>query len=177
MLQDPRPKARPIRRACLPFLAAGAALAAAIALAAPEAGKAFQDWVTRCERAAGDDGREQCFIVQNLVLKEGNQRVMLIAVAFPPDEPDPVAVLTLPLGISLPPGVRLRIDGGEEHLFAVDRCIASGCKVGFVLSGELLGAFKRGLQAVVTIHDGGRQPITLPVSLRGFTAALRSLSE
>ena len=168
--------ARPRKIPAAPRAALALALVVAAPLsAAPVDGEAYQDWVTRCEPIGEDESAKQCFIVQNLVLKEKNQRVMLIAVAYPPEQPDPVAVLTLPLGISLPPGVRLRVDDGEVHRLAVDRCLATGCKAGFILSGQLLQAFKAGLKAEVTIHDGGRQPITLPVSLRGFTAALRSL--
>lgn len=109
------------------------------------------------------------------MLKENDRRVMLVAVTYPAGKPDPVVILTLPLGILLPPGIALTIDGGKARRYQVDRCLTSGCKAAFVLDPELLVRFKAGIRADVTIQDGNRAPVTLPVSLVGFTAALRSL--
>ncbi|MFT5391776.1 MAG: invasion protein IalB, partial [Gammaproteobacteria bacterium] len=52
--------------------------APAFAQATPEDGKTYTDWVIRCETPS-DEAVERCFIVQNLVLKDQNQRVLLIA--------------------------------------------------------------------------------------------------
>lgn len=152
--------------------------------AAPKEGATFKDWVVRCEvldaagepkgRATGTT-RKTCFIVQNLVLKDKNQRVLLVAVAHAPDRQSPVAVFTLPLGIFLPAGVALSIDGAPARRYQVQRCVASGCKLQILLEPPLLKQFRDGIKAEVTIRDGQGTPITLPVSLRGFTAALQSL--
>jgi invasion protein IalB len=156
----------------------------AVGLAAPVPGTTFKDWIVSCEvpkEATGDDAsrseeqRRHCYIVQNLVLKEKNQRVLVIAVTYPKGKDQPIAMLTMPLGIALPPGISLSVDGDKPRRYAVDRCLASGCKAGIVLDEKLLGRFKAGNRAVVTVHDGRRNPIALPVSLQGFTAALRSL--
>ncbi|MEM7504921.1 MAG: invasion associated locus B family protein, partial [Pseudomonadota bacterium] len=40
---------------------------------------------------------------------------------------------------------------------------------------DQLAEFKKGLQAFVTFHDMRRKPVTVPVSLRGFTKALAAL--
>jgi len=156
--------------AALLVLALGAPPAAAL----PENGQKFKDWVAHCEKT-GEGKPVQCFICQDLVLKKKKQRVLLIRIAIPPTRDDPIAVLTLPLGISLPPGVSVRVDDGKPVRVRVERCVASGCIAGFPLNKELLAAFKAGSKAFVTIHDSRRKPATLPVSLSGFTAALTSL--
>jgi invasion protein IalB len=172
-----------LRALCAAVLTTSAAAAVfapifapALAQAAPEDGKTYKDWVIRCETPTGE-AAERCFIVQNLVLKDQNQRVLLVAITYTAGKPNPVAVLTLPLGISLPPGITLRIDGGEPHRFAIERCVANGCKVGFILTRALLARFKAGLKAEILVHDASRSPINLPVSLRGFTAALAAIKQ
>ncbi len=144
------------------------------AAAGPKDGQRFKDWAAKCQKPA-DDKPEQCFVFQDLVLKDKKQRVLLIRVAIPPSRKDPVAVLTLPLGISLPPGVSIRVDDGEPVRVQVERCVANGCIAGFPLENELLASFKAGAKAYVTIQDSRRKPATLPISLSGFTAAVKSL--
>ncbi len=153
------------------------ALSAASVGAATKPHATFKDWAVRCEDrpATSQDSPAHCYMVQRLVLKDKNQRVLVVAVTYPKGREQPVAVFTLPLGIALPPGIALAVDGDKPRRYAVDRCVANGCKAGIVLDAALLKRFKAGNRAMVTIHDGQRKPISLPVSLQGFTAALRSL--
>ncbi len=155
---------------CLALLAGGARES----VARPENGKAFKNWTVRCEKAKEAE-EETCYIFQNLVLKEGGQRVLHIAVGYLPDREEPVALLTLPLGISLPPGGTLQVDDNEPVRFQIERCEPNGCRAGLILRPELLQQFKKGMKAQVTFHDAGRRPISVPVSLQGFTAGLASL--
>ncbi len=86
----------------------------------PADGDAFGSWRVSCETAA-DSHRRGCFIVQNLVLREGGQRVLQIAVGYVEQTPDPIALLSLPLGISLPPGASIRIDEHEAKRIPIER--------------------------------------------------------
>lgn len=147
------------------------------AAAEPKGGEVHDNWTTKCEKPedAKEDTKEQCFIFQNLVLKEGGQRVLAVAVVYPPEGSDPVALFTLPLGISLPPGAALAVDDGEPVRFPIERCEPSGCRAGLKLEAALLEKMKKGARAQVTFHDGSRRPISVPLSLKGFTAGLQSL--
>ncbi|MEM7250811.1 MAG: invasion associated locus B family protein [Pseudomonadota bacterium] len=148
-------------------------------VAAPLHGKTFSDWVIRCEKPV-DDGverpqsRDECFMAQNLVLRDGNQRVLLFAVAHSPGK-GPVAIVTMPLGIALPPGITIQVDGGKTLQFEIERCVKDGCKAAFPLDDQMVRSFKRGLVAEVVIRDAARRPVAIPVSLKGFTAALKEL--
>ncbi len=141
----------------------------------PEA-KRFQDWMLRCEQPPSG-GAEQCFVFQNLVLREGKGRVLLFAVTYPPKREEPVAILTLPLGISLPPGVSMQIAEDEPLRLAVEHCIPGGCRVVLPVAKKLLDQFKAEAQLQVTFHDARRRPVKLSVSLKGFTAALKELKK
>ncbi len=143
-------------------------------IAAPKSGQTFENWTARCDTVKNSD-TEQCFIFQNLVLKDSGQRVLHVAIGYLPQRPDPVALITLPLGIALPPGGSISIDEGEAIPFAIERCETQGCRAGVVLDDGLLQKFKKGLSASVTFHDGTRKPIAAPLSLKGFTAGLNAL--
>ena len=73
----------------------------------------FDDWFKECEMVTDEKGEqiEICQISQTLIDKESDQPMMKIAVGYVPDKDQPVAVITLPLGIFLPPGIELQIDG------------------------------------------------------------------
>ncbi len=137
-------------------------------------GKAFQNWTTRCDNK-NEAKIERCYIFQNLVLREGGQRVLHVAVGYIPDLDDPVALVTLPLGISLPPGASIQVDDNEALRFQIERCETNGCRAGISLDDEMLQQLQKGLEAQIIFHDGARRPISVPLSLKGFTAGLKSL--
>jgi len=144
------------------------------AQAKPVNGKSYENWTVRCEMPKGSK-QEQCFIFQNLVLKKGGQRVLHVAIGYIKGRPDPVALITMPLGISLPPGGSIVIDDGDPIRFQIERCEPAGCRAGMTLKDKLLTAFKKGIKATVTFMDASRRPINVPLSLKGFTAGLKAL--
>lgn len=142
--------------------------------AAPEPGKVYQDWTVGCEQTSGAE-TQSCYIFQNLVLKEGGQRVLHIAVGHLSSNKKPAAIVTFPLGISLPPGVSIRIDAGETTKFGVERCHANGCIGAVALDPAMVDAMKAGKKAHIGFHDTNRREILIPISLSGFTAGYKSL--
>jgi len=169
----PMPIKPQLRRAAWTALIAALG-ASGLVGAAPEHGQAFEDWTARCEKPAGA-AVERCYIFQNLVLKETGERLLHMAVGHLAADGQTAAVVTLPLGISLPPGAAISVDGGEPVRFQVERCDASGCVGAIALEPDMLAALKRGREARITFHDGTRRPIAVPVSLMGFTAGFESL--
>lgn len=137
----------------------------------------FDDWAVRCGEL--DDGAgntaQVCEMLQRVSVEETGQPVMEMAVGYLPEREQPVAVFTLPLGIRLPPGVQLSVDGGEPIRFPVQLCVRQGCRADLLLSPELLESLRNGTQAQVTVLDPRGQPVNLPVSLIGFTDALERI--
>jgi invasion protein IalB len=135
----------------------------------------YEEWLVRCGRPGGE---EVCEMVQQPVGENGKP-VMAVAVGKVPGNPNPGMIILLPLGISLPPGVSLRIDGGAEIPARVERCERQGCQVEMLLEPDLLSALKGGSRATVDFHvqrQDRLQRVRVPVSLLGFTAALNEVS-
>jgi len=167
--------------------------------AEPKAGEKFEDWTVQCEtipvpqeklavKVEGSEGSGDkkadapatkettlCQIVQTLTEESSDQPVMQMAVGYLPGSENPVGALLLPLGIWLPPGVELRVDEGKTGRIPVDTCDPAGCRAGVELDAEFLAGMKKGNELNVTFGGRNRQGITVPISLKGFTAALGSL--
>jgi invasion protein IalB len=134
----------------------------------------FQDWAVRCGRPA-EGAAESCEMLQQRQDEKG-QTVLAIAVGKVPNNANPGMLIILPLGIWLPPGVVLKVDGGEEVPARVERCERRGCQVELLLEPNVLAILKSGREANVLfqIYDENGQPkvVGVPFSLLGFTAAL-----
>lgn len=161
---------RPNRVAAAPLLAL-LCLSGGAEAGEAKNGQVFDNWTVRCETPEGME-REQCLIFQMVVLRQGGQRVLHIAVGYVPTSDLPIAILTLPLGISLPPGASLQVGDGDPVRFPVERCEPKGCKAGLKLSQSLLTKLRQGEAAQVTFHDGERHPVNVSLSLKGFATGL-----
>jgi invasion protein IalB len=141
----------------------------------PIDGAKFEDWSISCEQVEGGAQAEQCFIVQQRILKEGGGTVLMIHAGYPGSGEELFAQFTLPLGILLPLGMELQIDKLDVKRFPIQTCGPNGCKTMVKMDEPLLDALKTGAEAKVTFYDIARTPVTIPISLNGFTAALRAL--
>ena len=143
--------------------------------AEPVDGESYGNWTVRCESKAG---KEECFIFQNLVLQEGGSRLLHVAVGYlSAVKKTPVILVSMPLGISLPPGASIKIDDQEPIKFQIERCEPSGCRGGFKLKESMLEMFIQGQTTTVTFHDGQRKAIDVPLSLAGFSDGLEALKK
>ena len=137
----------------------------------------FKDWVVRCGRP-NEQAPELCEM-QQLVDSE-DRTVMAVAVARVPGTTDLGLLIVLPLGIVLPAGVALQIDGGAEIPLQVDRCERQGCRIEMLLEPDLVNRLKAGSRATVFFEapdpQGERQRLAVPISLLGFTAALNEVT-
>ena len=137
-------------------------------------GDKFKEWTMRCEAPEG--AQQVCHIFQVAKDKETGQDIVHIAIGYRADLPDPLAIISVPLGIFLPPGVSLQIDEGNPVRAPYEVCDRDACRAGFPLSGEMVSSLKGGLSLKVTLENPLGEKITLPVSLSGFTAGLNALA-
>jgi invasion protein IalB len=144
--------------------------------AQPRSGDSFKDWSVQCETPPGGS-RETCYIYQNLLLKNGQQRLLHIAVGYLAKSGKAATFITLPLGVSLPGGVSLSVDDGPARRFRYERCEANGCLAPLMLNDGLIRSFKAGREVRVTFFDGNRREVSVPVSLLGFTAGFNALAQ
>ena len=146
--------------------------AAAEAQNVRETGRTFRDWNEACE--ADDQGREVCFIFQRVSFK--GRQVANVTLGYKQGKSGPVAVINMPLGaIHLPDGLRLRTDQGVDGWAPFKFCDKRGCHVELEVEQQVLAAMQAGTNGWLLFYDLRRQPIQLPISLRGLTAGLQSL--
>lgn len=134
----------------------------------------FQDWGVRCGTLQ-QTGERACEMFQVVTETESGKQVMAIVIGYPPQVEQPVAMFQLPLGIHLPPGVQLSIDGGEPVSFPVQVCVPQGCRAPLLLEDGLVDQMRAGARGTITIHGPRGQEVELPFSLMGFTAALEKV--
>lgn len=130
----------------------------------------IEDWTLRC--ATLKDGKVSCEMVQAVRQPDSGKELMLMAVGYPPGEKQLLAWIVLPLGVLLPPGLGLKVDDGEPARLAIQYCETAGCLAPWAPTDAELAALKAGTKLTVIVHDRSGKQFGLPVSLKGFTAAL-----
>ncbi len=134
----------------------------------------FENWQLRCEQK--DQWEEKtCHIVQSLKADETGRRVLQVLVARFGAEQAPGALISVPIGIRLPPGIVLQIDKKAAQRFPLERCTPKTCQAQVRLDDKLLASFMAGANGRVTFHDASGQAINVSFSLMGFTAAFKEL--
>jgi invasion protein IalB len=153
-----------------------AAAAQQPAHADPKEGESYGDWQVQCHVIDAKTHETRCNLFQNVSLKDSKQVVLQVAIGYLPKVENPLMLITLPLGIWLPPGTVIDIDTKQIKKLQFDRCGQdSGCLVGFEADKVLLGKLKAGTTMHVTYKDSNHRPISLPVSLSGMGAGLGAL--
>lgn len=146
-------------------------------LAQAPQGKTFDDWTVKCD-APKDKTNGQCFVVQVIRHTRNDKVQMFFTAVFGRfgDKAEPGAIFTLPLGVYLPAGLSVAIDGKElRNNIAFETCESGGCRVKFGFDEKTLEAFRKGLSATATFFDLRRRRISVALSLRGFSRAIATI--
>ena len=143
----------------------------------PEGVEQFQDWIKECEKLKDPEGKEIeiCQISQTLTNTEINQPMLKVAAGYVPGKNDAVLIITLPLGVILPPGVQLTVGEGKAARVPVTTCLPQGCQAGAQLDKEFTERLKKGSKLIVTFIGPDGKQVNAPISLSGFTAGLDSI--
>lgn len=130
------------------------------------------DWQVQCP--PDESPTNPCAMVQNLVREEDNRRVLGALIVRPPDI-EPFLRIIVPLGVLLPGGMTLSVDGASVGTVGFINCLPDGCMTQVGLTPDLVASMKQGTQAIVTVYEQAEVPVELPLSLTGFTAAYEEL--
>ncbi len=145
--------------------------------AEPSDGQKFDDWTARCNEEQLTAMGTKCFIFQSVLETEQQRTVLMFVIGQPPDDPEPRAMIVVPIGIvDLRPGIEMVVDGGAPRRYPFVVCFQDGCQAHMKVDDELLGAFKKGIKGTIAYRllPGG-QSVKIPFSLKGFSAGLSSL--
>lgn len=136
------------------------------------------DWEVRC--VANEAGAETCQLFQ-LMRNEDDHPVAEVSLFRTPKGGKAVAAATIiaPLETLLTRNISISVDGARPFVYPFSFCTKVGCFARLGLTAAEVNAFKRGRSAKVTMYHFSQpnQPVTVTMSLTGFTAGLEKASE
>lgn len=135
-----------------------------------------QDWVVSCGKQ-GDTTR--CAMSQQQQNAQSRQRILAIELQRAGDQL--TGALVLPFGLALDSGATLQVDDANPLPVARFRtCLPAGCVAPLAFKAETVQALSRGTTLKISAVADGGKPVTMSVSLKGFSAArdrLQALSK
>lgn len=143
-------------------------------------------WKIQCEAAPADqttegqaEGQKQCGMVQS-TQSEKNPKAALTLVLIRGKQADkPVTMIRVmaPIGVFLPTGVALEIDGAAVGRVPFTRCLPQICMAFAEASPETLEKMKKGTAANFIIYEAPGIGLPMKISLEGFSAAFGALEK
>jgi invasion protein IalB len=134
----------------------------------------YGDWRILCEAATGD-GAARCALVQNIESAERPGFGLVVMILKTPDDKTRMRIAA-PLGIFLPPGLGLRIDGEEVGNVPFWFCRPFACETEAIISSQIMEKLKRGDEALFVLFERPDKGTGLIVSLSGFHAGHQALN-
>ena len=143
-------------------------------------------WKIQCESApAGQategqaEGQKQCGMVQS-AKSEKNPKAVLTLVLIRTKQADKQVTMIrviAPIGVFLPTGVALEIDGAAVGRVPFTRCMPQVCMAFAEASPETLDKMKKGDAANFIIYEAPGLGLPMKISLEGFSAAFDALDK
>jgi len=137
---------------------------------APPAQGEGPGWAVNCKSAASEKGLE-CRLSQTVVTRQGGQVLADVRFRIPADKKAPEAIVRLPLGILLSAGATLQVDDKAPQRLSFRTCDRNGCYARTPISPEMLATLQKGKQLQISFKNLADKPITVPLSLDGFSDA------
>ena len=140
--------------------------------------KKFKNWSVQCV-SGEEEPAKVCVMFYQLITEEG-YRVLSIQIqelddAESEEAPGYIAILTVPLGVHLPSGLRIQVDQRDPVDLSYERCDQGGCYAGTSMGEALTDSLKRGKECVVLFNNLNGNTVRATVSLDGFTAGYNAL--
>ncbi|MCA0341218.1 MAG: invasion associated locus B family protein [Proteobacteria bacterium] len=163
-----------IRRLCLTLALAAASFAPASAQQQETVKGTHGAWSMVCSTPPGATA-EQCAMMQNVVAEERPEMGLSVVVFRSADNKAEILRVLTPLGVLLPNGLGLYVDGKDIGRAYFARCFEDGCYAEVILEKQLLDTFKTGKSAVFIVFQAPEEGIGIPVDLSGFSEAFSAL--
>ncbi|MGI9352612.1 MAG: invasion associated locus B family protein [Rhizobiaceae bacterium] len=125
-------------------------------------------WSMVCDTPPGASS-EQCALMQNVVAQDRSEVGLSVVVLRTADGESEIMRVLAPLGVLLPNGLGLNVDGKDIGRAYFVRCFQDGCYAEVILQGELLKTLKSGKTATFIVFQTPEEGIGIPVDLNGFS--------
>ena len=134
----------------------------------------FGEWHIVCDQPAGAPG-DQCVLMQNVVADDRDDVGLSVIIIKTADKKARILRILAPLGVLLPNGLGLIVDGKDLGRAYFTRCFSDGCFVQVIMDDDMINALKRGTEAIFFIFQSEEEGIGLPVDLSGFSDGFAAL--
>lgn len=132
------------------------------------------DWQLRCETPPGA-AKQLCALVQSIAAEDRPNIGLIVIILKTADGKNRLLRVIAPLGVLLPSGLGLKIDGADIGHAGFVRCQPSGCIAEVVMEDKLIDQLKNGKDAVFIIFQTPEEGIGIPLALSGFKDAFEEL--
>jgi invasion protein IalB len=149
-------------------------LAALPALAQGVVRSQHGDWQMSCDMLPGAS-EEQCALIQNVTAEDQPNVALSVIVLKTADKQARLLRVLAPLGVLLPNGLGLNIDGDDQGRVAFVRCLPNGCIAEVVMDDELIEKLSEGTTGYFIVFKTPEEGIGIPVSLVGFDEGFEAL--
>lgn len=128
------------------------------------------EWTKVCAKP-GD--KKNCYVTRDFVSPDGKPVLAIGYYQLRKPSERIIGRILLPLGLSLPGGVRLAIDDGAPIPGQFSTCIPTGCFAEFALTPEVAERFQKGDVLRIAARNQYLAEIGFAAPLTGFAAALK----
>ena len=125
-------------------------------------------WSMVCDVPPGASS-EQCALMQNVVAEDRNEVGLSVVVLKTADQKAKILRILAPLGVLLPNGLGLNVDGKNIGRAYFVRCFQDGCYAEVILEKKLLDTLQNGNTATFIVFQTPEEGIGIPVDLSGFS--------
>ncbi|WP_421696342.1 invasion associated locus B family protein [Aestuariivirga sp.] len=139
-------------------------------------------WKVQCESAPAAEGQpaaRQCGMIQ-ATQSEKNPKASLTLVMVKQVQGDKSMInmrVIAPIGVFLPTGVALEIDGAAVGRVPFTRCMPQVCMAFAEATPDTLAKLKKGKEANFIIYEAPGVGLPMKLSLEGFSASLAALEK
>ena len=134
----------------------------------------FADWQVVCRDPPPGSKKRACALVQSVTAEDRNN-VGLTVYFQRFSNGTRVLRVFAPLGVLLPPGLGLKIDGKDVGHAPFLRCHTFACYAQVVVEEPLVEKLSKGKTAIFIIFQTEEAGIGIPISLAGFAKGLARL--
>ncbi len=131
-------------------------------------------WQISCGQPAGSKV-EKCAAVQSVTAEDRPNVGLTVIFQKSIADNKQMLLVVAPLGVLLPTGLGLIIDGKNVGRVPFLRCGKIGCFAEAVVPDTLKKKFQKGKTAMFTIFQTPEEGIAIPIALNGFSKALQNI--
>ena len=138
-------------------------------------------WSIVCDQPAGASG-EQCALMQNVIADDRPEVGLSVVILKTADRKATILRVLAPLGVLLPNGLGLNVDGNDIGKAYFVRCFSDGCYSEVVLDDakvkddeQTLKVLLAGKTATFIVFQSPEEGVGIPVDLNGFKEGYEAL--